>query len=40
MTNGFGFNKTNLINIRMDKMKYPDGKDFYAPFIPIIIPID
>ena len=40
MTNGFGFNKTNLINIRMDKMKYDNGKDFYAPFIPIIIPVD
>ena len=40
MTNGFGFNKTNLINVRMDKMKYPDGKDFYAPFVPIIIPVD
>ena len=40
MTNGFGFNKTNLINIRMDKMKYDNGKDFYAPFIPIIIPVN
>ena len=40
MANGFGFNKTNVINVRMDKMKYPDGKDFYAPFVPIIIPIN
>ena len=40
MTNGFGFNKTNVINIRMDKMKYSNGKDFYAPFVPIIIPVN
>ncbi len=40
MANGFGFNKTNVINIRMDKMKYSNGKNFYAPFIPIIIPIN
>lgn len=20
----------------MDKMKYPDGRDFFAPFVPII----
>lgn len=39
MTNGFGFNMTNIINVRMDKMKYSDGKSFYAPFVPIIIPI-
>jgi len=38
MANGFGFNKTNAINVRMDRMKYADGRDFYAPFIPIIIP--
>ena len=30
MANGFGFNKTNVINIRMDKMKYGNGRDFYA----------
>ena len=40
MANGFGFNKTNLINVRMDKMKYDNGKDFYAPFVPIIIPVN
>ena len=40
MANGFGFNKTNVINIRMDKMKYSNGKDFYAPFVPIIIPVN
>ena len=40
MANGFGFGKTNVINIRMDKMKYSNGKDFYAPFIPIIIPVN
>ena len=40
MTNGFGFNKTNAINVRMDRMKYANGRDFYAPFIPIIIPVD
>ena len=40
MANGFGFNKTNVINVRMDKMKYSNGKDFYAPFVPIIIPTD
>ena len=39
MTNGFGFNKTNVINVRMDKMKYSNGKDFYAPFVPIITPV-
>lgn len=36
MTNGFGFNKTNVITVRMDKMKYDNGKDFYAPHSPII----
>ena len=40
MANGFGFNKTNVINVRMDKMKHPNGKDFYAPWIPIIIPVN
>ena len=40
MANGFGFGKTNVINIRMDKMKYSNGKDFYAPWIPIIIPVN
>lgn len=40
MANGFGFGKTNVINIRMDKMKHSDGKDFYAPWIPIIIPVN
>ncbi|MCR5463069.1 MAG: fimbrillin family protein [Bacteroidales bacterium] len=40
MANGFGFNKTNVINVRMDKMKYSNGKDFYAPFVPIIIPVN
>lgn len=39
MTNGFGFNKTNVINVRMDKMKYSNGKDFYVPFVPIITPV-
>ena len=37
MANGFGFNKTNVINIRMHKMKYSDGRDFFAP-VPIINP--
>ncbi len=40
MANGFGLNKTNVISIRMDKMKHSSGKNFYAPFIPIIIPIN
>lgn len=40
MTNGFGFNKTNVINVRMDKMKHPNGKDFYAPWNPVIIPVN
>ena len=40
MTNGFGFNKTNVINIRMDLMKYSSGRAFYAPWIPIIIPVN
>ena len=40
MTNGFGFNKTNVINVRMDRMKYSNGQSFYAPFVPIIIPTD
>ena len=35
MANGFGFNKTNVINVRMDKMKYSNGKNFYDPVIPI-----
>ena len=38
MANGFGFGKTNVINIRMDKMKHSNGKDFYAPWTPVIIP--
>ncbi len=38
MANGFGFNKTNVINIRMDRMKYSNGKSFFAPIVPIIIP--
>ena len=38
MSNGFGFNKTNVINVRMDRMKHSNGKDFYAPWIPIIVP--
>ena len=37
MANGFGFNKTNVINIRMHQMKYSDGRDFFAP-VPIINP--
>ena len=36
MANGFGFGKTNVINIRMDKMKYSNGKDFFAPITPIV----
>ncbi|MBP5647282.1 MAG: fimbrillin family protein [Bacteroidaceae bacterium] len=40
MKNGFGFNNTNVINVRMDKMKHPNGKDFYAPWTPIIIPVN
>ena len=40
MANGFGFNKTNLINVRMDRMKHPNGKDFYAPWNPVIIPVN
>lgn len=40
MKNGFGFNKTNVLNVRMDKMKHSDGKDFYAPWTPIIIPVN
>lgn len=35
MANGFGFNKTNVINIRMDRMKYSNGKSFFAPSVPI-----
>ena len=35
MANGFGFNKTNVINIRMDRMKDSTGKSFFAPFVPI-----
>ena len=37
MANGFGFNKTNVINIRMHQMKFSDGRDFFAP-VPIINP--
>ena len=37
MANGFGFKKTNVINIRMHQMKYSDGRDFFAP-VPIINP--
>ena len=40
MTNGFGFNTTNMINIRMDRMKYRNGKSFYAPYDPIIVPVN
>ena len=40
MANGFGFNKTNVINVRMDRVKYSNGQSFYAPFVPIIIPTD
>jgi len=29
MTNGFGFNKTNIININMDQIKRANGKDFF-----------
>ncbi len=36
MTNGFGFAKNNVINIRMDQMKYADGRSFYEAFTPII----
>lgn len=35
MANGFGFNKTNVINIRMDRMKDSDGQSFFAPFVVI-----
>lgn len=35
MANGFGFNKTNVINVRMDRMKYSNGQNFYDPVIPI-----
>ena len=35
MANGFGFNKTNVINIRMDRMKYSNGQSFFASFVPI-----
>ena len=38
MTNGFGFAKNNVINIRMDQMKYADGRSFYEAFTPIINP--
>ena len=38
MKNGFGFGKTNIINIRMDKMKYSNGKSFYQSSTPIINP--
>ena len=34
MANGFGFNKTNVINIRMDRMKNSDGQSFYSLFVP------
>ncbi len=40
MANGFGFNKTNVINVRMDKMKHRNGKDFYAPWYPVITPVN
>ena len=40
MANGFGFNKTNIINIRMDRMKHSNGKDFYSPWTPIIVPVN
>jgi len=40
MANGFGFNKTNVINVRMDRMKHSNGKDFYAPWTPIIVPVN
>ena len=29
MTQGFGFGKTNIINIRMDRMKKADGSNFF-----------
>ena len=29
MSNGFSFGKTNVINIRMDRMKYNNGKSFF-----------
>ena len=35
MANGFGFNKTNVINIRMDRMKDSDGQSFNSSFVPI-----
>ena len=38
MKNGFGFGKNNIINIRMDKMKYSNGKSFYQSSNPIINP--
>ncbi|MCR5571570.1 MAG: fimbrillin family protein, partial [Bacteroidales bacterium] len=34
MANGFGFNKTNVINIRMDRMKHSDGQSFFSSFVP------
>ena len=40
MANGFGFNKTNVINVRMNDMKHPNGKNFYAPWEPIIVPVN
>ncbi|MBO7587891.1 MAG: hypothetical protein J6T18_00495 [Bacteroidaceae bacterium] len=40
MKNGFGFNKTNVINVRMDKMKHRNGKDFYDQWNSLIIPAE
>ena len=30
MSNGFGFGKTNVLNIRMDRMKYNSGQSFFS----------
>ena len=38
MTDGFGFGSTDTIDVRMDRMKYSNGRDFFAPFVPVIIP--
>ena len=39
MANGFGFNKTNTLNIGVDKLKKSNGRDLFQE-IQIIIPIE
>ena len=35
MTDGFGFGSTDTIDVRMDRIKYSNGRDFFASFVPI-----